>query len=140
MNWKKYALAVAAVFIIGRMMVSFLFFGLLFASTFDQVLPGARPEGKELHGPYMIATLIWSLAFVHLFGRWAANGGVMEGLRFGSIVWALYFLPMVVCYWAYFDLPVDWMTAGLVSGLGESIVSGALAAVIYRRKMTNAPS
>lgn len=134
MNWKKYLLATLAVFLVARTMVAFLFFGVIFNSVYDQPLLGARPEGEELLAPAFIVTFLWSLAFVYIFNKGHENKGLMEGLRFGLIVWSFYFIPMVTCYWAYFDLPFTWLTASLISGLAESLTAGFFVAIIYKVK------
>src|SRR5690242_4464872 len=134
MNWKKYWLSTAAVFIIARSLVAFLFFGVIFDSVYDQPINGMRTEGKELFGPAFLVTFIWSLAFVYIFIKGFENKGLREGLRFGLLTWTFYFLPMIVCYWAYFELPNDWPVASLVSGFVESLTAGLLVALIYKSK------
>jgi hypothetical protein len=134
MNWKRYLLSTAAVLVVARGLVAFLFFGLIFDSVYDQQLPGARPEGEEVHVATLIAMLFWSLAFVYIFLKGYQNGGLSEGVRFGLITWIFYFIPMVTCYWAYFALPVNWVVASYVSGIAESMTAGLLVAFIYKSK------
>jgi hypothetical protein len=138
MNKKKYWLAAMAVFIIARSLVAFLFFGVIFDSVYDQPINGMREEGKELFGPAFAVTFLWSLAFVYIFAKGFENKGLKEGLRFGLLTWVFYFLPMIVCYWAYFELPVDWLVASLTSGFAESLVAGLSVALIYKPKEVKA--
>ena len=138
MNSKRYWLAAAAVFIIARSLVAFLFFGVIFDSVYDQPINGMRAEGSELFGPAFIVTFLWSLAFVYIFAKGFENKGLGEGLRFGMLTWAFYFIPMIVCYWSYFELPADWLFASLLSGLVESITAGLLVSLIYKPKAANA--
>ena len=137
MNLKKYWLSTAAVFVIARTLVAFLFFGLIFDSVYNQHINGMRAEGEELFGPAFLVTFLWSLGFVYIFSKGFQNKGLAEGLRFGLLTWAFYFLPMLVCYWAYFELPVNWLTASLLSGFAESLVAGLLVAFIYKQKENN---
>ena len=137
MNHKKYWLSAATVFIIARTLVAFLFFGLIFDSVYDQPINGMREEGKELFGPAFIVTFLWSLAFVYIFIRGFQNKGLAEGFRFGMLTWLFYFVPMIVCYWSYFELPTDWLMASLTSGLVESLTAGLLVAFIYKGRKKN---
>jgi hypothetical protein len=134
MNTKKYWLSAAAVFIIARSLVAFLFFGLIFDSVYDQPINGMRAEGEELFGPAFLVTFLWSLAFVYIFAKGYQNKGIPEGLRFGLLTWIFYFVPMIVCYWSYFELPADWLMASLASGFAESLVAGLCVAFIYKTK------
>ena len=133
MNWKRYWLSVVAVFI-GRGLVSFLLFAVAFDSIYSQSMPGSRPEGEEVHVAGLISVLAWTLAFVYIFTKGYENKGWKEGIRYGLLVWVFYFIPMLTGYYAYFDLPLDFVLAGMVSGLAESLTAGVLAAVIYKPK------
>ena len=137
MNWKNYLLSTVIVLIVARGMVAFLFFGVVFDFVFDQPMIGARAEEEELHLPAMLAMLTWSLAFVYIFNRGFENKGLSEGVRFGVITFLFYFVPMIVCYWSYFALPVEWVYASLTSGLAESLTAGLSVAIVYKTKTIN---
>jgi hypothetical protein len=134
MNWKRYWLSTAAVLVVAKGLVAYLFFAVIFAFVYDKQLPGARPEGKELYAAEIICMIVWSLAFTYIFTKGYQNKGWREGIRFGLIVWVFYFIPMVTGVWAYFEVPVNWVIGGLVSGLAESLTAGLLVALIYKSK------
>ena len=134
MNWKRYWISTAAVFVVAKGLVAALFFAVIFDFVYGQPLPGARPEGEELHAAELICIIAWSLAFTYIYTRGHQNKGWTEGIRFGLIVWVFYFIPMVTGVWAYFEVPTNWVIAGLVSGLAESLTAGVLVALIYKSK------
>jgi hypothetical protein len=133
MNWKRYWLASVAV-IIGRTLIAFFLFAIVFSSVYDQEIPGGRPEGEELHIAGLISMITWALAFTYVFARGYQNKGWLEGIRFGLVVWVFYFIPMLTGYWAYFLLPTNWVMASLVAGLVESLGSGLITSLIYKGK------
>lgn len=130
-NWKRYWLSSAAVIIV-RGLIAFFLFGVVFSSVYDQILPGARPEGEEFHIAGFISMITWSLAFTYVFIRGYQNKGWIEGIRFGLVVWMFYFVPMLTGYWAYFQLPTNWVIASLVNGLAESLGAGLITSLIYK--------
>jgi hypothetical protein len=134
-NWKGYWLSTAAVLIVARGLVSFIFFAIIFDFVYDKPLPGARPEGEELHAAESICMIAWSLAFTYIFTKGYQNKGWTEVIRFGLVVWVFYFVPMVTGVWAYFEVPTNWVLAGLTSGLAESLVAGLLVGLIYKPRV-----
>jgi hypothetical protein len=133
MNWKRYWISAAAVFV-AKGLVEVLFIGVLFKSVYDQPLPCARPEGSEVHAAGLICMIVWSLAFTYIYARGHQNRGWTEGIRFGLIAWVFYFVPMITGFYGYYAMPFSWVMAGLVSGLAASLTAGLVVALIYKSK------
>ena len=133
MNWKRYWLSVAAVFL-GKGLIEILFIGVLFKSVYDQPLPCARPEGSEVHAAGLICMIAWSFAFTYIYARGHQNRGWTEGIRFGLVAWAFYFVPMITGFYGYYAMPFNWVVAGLISGLAASLTAGLVVGLIYRPK------
>jgi len=136
MNWKRYWIASVAVLVVAKGLVAALFFGVIFDSVYDQALPCARPEGSEVHAAGLICMIAWSLALTFIYTKGHQNKGWTEGIRFGLVVWIFYFVPMLTGFYGYYAMPFNWLIAGLVSGLAESLTAGLLAALIYKSKTT----
>lgn len=134
MNWKRYWISAVAVFVIAKGLVAALFFGVIFDSVYDQALPCARPEGSEVHAAGLICMAAWSLGFTYIFAKGYQNKGWPEGIRFGLVVWTFYFVPMLTGFYGYYAMPFNWVVAGLVSGLAESLTAGLLVALLYKSK------
>ena len=136
MNWKRYWIAAVAVLVVAKGLVAALFFGVIFDSVYDQALPCARPEGSEVHAAGLICMIAWSLALTFIYTKGHQNKGWTEGIRFGLVVWIFYFVPMLTGFYGYYAMPFNWLVAGLVSGLAESLTAGLLVALIYKSKTT----
>lgn len=134
MNWKRYWIAAVAVLVVAKGLVAALFFGVIFDSVYDLALPCTRPEGSEVHAAGMICMIAWSLALTFIYTKGHQNKGWTEGIRFGLVVWIFYFVPMLTGFYGYYAMPFNWLIAGLVSGLAESLTAGLLVALIYKAK------
>jgi hypothetical protein len=131
LNWPKLVIAALGILIVGRGLTSMLLFTCIFKRVFDQKLPAFRAEGDERWGVMLIGYASWSLVFSYLFGVVHPSGGIVHGLGFGALVWAIYFLPMVTAVYATFGVTRKWALAAVVIGAGESLVGGAVAGVVY---------
>ena len=134
MNWKRYWIAAIAVLVLAKGLVAALFFGVIFDSVYDQALPCARPEGSEVHAAGLICMVAWSLALTYVYAKGHQGKGWMEGIRFGLVVWVFYFVPMLTGFYGYYAMPFNWVVAGLVYGLAESLTAGLSVALIYKSK------
>jgi hypothetical protein len=112
-----------------------IFFGLVFTDAQEGTSTAFRAEGTENHGIAMLGYVAWSLAFTLVFARGFEKRGWLEGLRFGTIVWLLYFVPMTLGIYGYFVVGSEWVVFALISGLAESLACGSVAALVLR----NAP-
>jgi hypothetical protein len=127
----KLAIAALGILLVGRGLASMVLFTVVFRKAFDERLPAFRAEGEERWSVMFIGYASWSLVFAYLFGRIHPAGGVLQGLEFGGLVWAIYFLPMVTAVYATFGVTRKWAGAALVIGAGESLVGGAAAGLVY---------
>ena len=134
MSWKRISLS-AFLVLVTKAAVGVIFFGLVFTDVHEGAATAFRAEGTENHGIAMVGYVAWSLAFSFVFARGFENRGWLEGVRFGLIVWLLYFVPMTLGIYGYFVVGPEWTFFALISGLAESLACGSVAALVFR----NAP-
>ena len=134
MSWKRMAMSVFLV-LVTKAAVGGIFFGLVFTDVNEGTSTAFRAEGTENHGIAMVGYVAWSLAFSFVFARGFEKRGWLEGVRFGLIVWLLYFVPMTLGIYGYFVVSSQWTVFALISGLAESLACGSVAALVFR----NAP-
>jgi len=134
MSWKR-ILVSGLLVLVTKAAVGAIFFGLVFADVNEGAATAFRAEGTENHGIAMVGYVAWSLAFSYVFARGFENRGWLEGVRFGLIVWLLYFVPMTLGIYGYFVVSREWTIFALISGLAESLACGSVAAFVFR----NAP-
>jgi len=134
MSWKRISMSVFLV-LVTKVAVGAIFFGLVFADVHEGASTAFRAEGTENHGIAMVGYVAWAFAFSFVFARGFVNRGWLEGVRFGLIVWLLYFVPMTLGIYGYFVVGLEWALFALISGLAESVACGSVAALVFR----NAP-
>ncbi|MGH9867454.1 MAG: hypothetical protein ACREAA_04715 [Candidatus Polarisedimenticolia bacterium] len=134
MSWKRISMS-AFLVLVTKAVVGAIFFGLVFTDVHEGAGTAFRAEGTENHGIAMVGYVAWSLAFSFVFARGFENRGWLEGVRFGLIVWLLYFVPMTLGIYGYFVVGPEWMLSALISGLAEALACGSVAALVFR----NAP-
>lgn len=133
MNWKRFALATAAVFVLGQIL-DYLIHGVILMADY-QASPQQiwNPKMQEWM-PYMsLLGVGYSILFVYIFTRGYEAKGWLEGLRYGVII-ALFasVLPaftQAIIYPVPMSLAVKWAIFGSL----EMILFGIVAALIYRR-------
>jgi len=130
-TWRRIALCTFLV-LLTKAVVGAIAFGLVLS---DMGEGGAafRAEETEQHGLAMAGYVAWSFAFTILFARAFEQHGGREGLRFGLLVWLLYFVPMALGIHAYFAVSAAWSAFGVASGLAESLACGSVAGLVLRR-------
>ncbi len=134
MSW-KHILIGAFLVLVTKAAVGAIFFGLVFPDVHEGASTVFRAEGTENHGIAMVGYVAWSFAFSFIFARGFEKRGWLEGVRFGLIVWLLYFVPMTLGIYGYFVVGREWTFSALISGLAESLACGTVAALVFR----NAP-
>jgi hypothetical protein len=131
MSWKRIAVC-ALLVLVTKAAVGAVFFGLVFPGVLEGGSAAFRAEGTEKHGIAMIGYVAWSIAFSLVFARGFADRGRLAGLRFGLVIWLLYFVPMTLGIHGYFVVDAEWTICALVSGLAESLACGSVAALVLR--------
>jgi len=131
MSGKRMALGVLLV-LLTKAAVGAVAFGLVLADAPWGASPAFRAEGTEQHGVAMLGYVAWSIAFSILFVRAFRDRGWRNGLRFGLLVWLLYFVPMTLGIQGYFVVSGEWTAFALLSGLAEALGCGCVAALVFR--------
>lgn len=131
MTRRRYLPCALAV-LITKICVGAIAFGLVFGEASFEASPAFRAEGTENHGIAMLGYVLWALAFTLVFARGNPHRGRLEGVRFGLVVWMLYFVPMTLGIHGYFAVSFEWTATALVSGLAEALACGSVAARVCR--------
>lgn len=131
-HWQRFIACFFAVGVIAKGLVPGIMFGLLFADVMDSTSTIFRAEGTELPMLEVFGMIPWTFMFVLLYVKGTWQRGLKGGLQYGVCVWLLYFVPMLLAFWAWIAFTNQWVIAGLVSGLAQAIVGGLLVAWIYK--------
>jgi hypothetical protein len=76
--------------------------------------------------------LLVALLFTYIFIKGREGKGIMEGVRYGIIMWLFVSVPMSHAYYAVIAIPYSLCLAWCASGLIQILVAGILVAAIYK--------
>ena len=133
MNWKKFFIALIAIYVVGGIL-NFLVHGVLLMSTYQELASVWRPQSEM--DSYMwiqwVTSLFLCFFFVYIFVRGYEGRGIMEGVRFGLVIWAFMTIPSVYSQFMVYPLPYSLILKWLFSDLVIWVVMGVLTALIYK--------
>jgi len=135
MNWKRYAIAVAAVFVV-ILASGFVVHGTLLSEDYRALGPIMRSEEDAMsHLPYMLlAQLLMALAIVWIYAKGVEpKPWLGQGVRFGLALWVLTGVAIYLIYYAVEPLPSSLVVKQIVYGLLEGVPAGIVVAAIYRK-------
>lgn len=138
-NWKRYLLATAAVFVF-LFFFEFLIHGILLMDTYGETPSVWRSMSEmEANFPFTILLQLLLAAWLtYMFSQIYEGGGISNGLRFGLYFGV--FAGLLSGSW-YLVLPISaklgwsWFATSIAEGLG----AGALLGSIYRKRNNGSP-
>jgi hypothetical protein len=134
MNCKRLIIATLVIFVLLNA-IDYVVNTYLLASTYES------PELKKLWRPDMMSklwigyvfSLLTSLLFTYIFVKGYEAKGLLEGVRFGILIWLFMVVPVSHGYYVVLDkLPYSLCLQWCGYGLIEMLVAGILVAAIYK--------
>jgi len=135
MNWKRYGMAVVAVFVV-MLVFGYVVHGMLLAEDYRALTSIMRSEEDAMaHFPYMLlAQLLMALAVVWIYAKGVEpKPWLGQGVRFGLALWVLSGVAVYLIYFAVEPLPSSLVVKQIVYGLLEGVPVGIVAAAVYRK-------
>ena len=113
---------------------TFVFFPLLglLLRPFGSGLLTAELQAGFLFLCAVPSTVQSSIAFTALFVRGSRRRDWIEGLRFGLLIWLLYFVPMTLGIYGYFSVGDTWPVLAILAGLAEALACSLVATLAAR--------
>ncbi len=134
MNWKRFGLAALCV-LLSMMTTGFLVHGVLLVGDYKALGSMMRnDEDAVAHFPLnLIAHIAMALAIIWINAKGVEQKPWLDqGLRFGFAFWLVGSISVYLIYCAVQPLPGILVTKQISYGLLESLLMGAVVAVIYR--------
>jgi hypothetical protein len=131
MNWKRFSTAAIAVFVAVQAL-EFILNGVLMKSANESLKGLWRPNMSSRAWLMYVFSALVAVLFTYIFVKGRENKGLVEGIRFGILMWLFITVPMNVTWWVM--LPIGWtiVLRWIVAGLLEMLVAGLLVAAIYK--------
>jgi hypothetical protein len=131
MNWKRLIVAALAVFV-SVQVLEFALSTIFMKSANEEVASLWRPDMRSKIWLMYVLSVLVALIFTYVFVKGREGKGLLEGVRFGLLMWLFITVPMNGAWWVMLPIPLAIVVRWILIGLVEMLVAGILAAVIYR--------
>jgi len=131
MNWKKLLIAFIVIYVVGGI-ISFIIHGIILMETYESLANIWRPDMERVMWVQWVTSLFFCFFFVYVFAKGYEGKGIMEGIRYGLIIWAFFAIPSIYGQYMVYPIPYSLVLKWLFSELISLLIYGVLAAVIYK--------
>ncbi len=131
MNWKNFFIAFIVIYIVGGLL-NFLIHGVLLMETYESLSEIWRPDMDRLMWLQWITPLFSTFFFIYIFAKGREGKGILEGLRYGLIIWAFMSIPMIYGQYMVYPLPYSLVLQWLFSDLFVLVILGILVSLLYK--------
>jgi hypothetical protein len=133
MNTKRYFVASLAVFV-AAVVLDYVIHGVILKSAYEATKTIWRPDVDSKAWIIALVDFIIAFPFTYIFVKGYEGKGIMEGVRFGTVVGVLICVPMSYGTYAMLPMPYSLAFQWFLYGLIETILMGITAAAVYRPK------
>jgi len=130
MNWKNFFITFIVIYILGGIL-NFVIHGILLMDTYDALSAIWRPDMERLMWLQYVTPLFLSFFFVYIFAKGREGKGVMEGLRYGLIIWGFLSIPSIYGQYMVYPIPYSLVLKWLVSDLVILVILGITVSLVY---------
>jgi len=136
LNIKQWVIASIAVFV-GMSILEFILHVVILSSWYAAEAQHSwwrsEEEMSSLRGWMYLGYAFYALLFTLIYSKgYEGKPGLGEGLRYGFWVGLLVHLPKMFVLHAVYPYPGKILVTWMVGGLAESIILGAIVAMIYK--------
>ena len=137
MNKKRWVVASLAVFVVA-MVLEYIFNNYCLKDVYLATAQFWRPEADmmKLMPYYWVALFVAAFFFTYIYikGYEAKSCGIGEGFRYGLIICLFVNLPIAAIVYATMPVPTKLPVEWFITGMGEYIILGIVAGLIYKKE------
>jgi hypothetical protein len=131
MNWKRLIVAALAVFV-SVQVLEFALTTLFMKSANEELASLWRPDMSSKIWLMYVLSILVALIFAYVFAKGRDGRGLLEGVRFGLLMWLFISVPMNGAWWVMLPIPLAIVVRWILFGLVEMLVAGILVSAIYK--------
>ena len=131
MNWKKFWITFVVLYVTGgilNMLIHMVWLG----STYQALTNVWRADMDKYMWIQWVTPLFYTFFFIYIFAKGLEGKGLIEGVKFGLIIWGFTSIPMIYGQFMVYPLPYHLVLKWLFADLVVLQVMGILTAIIYR--------
>ena len=140
LNVKQWVIASIAVFV-GMSILEFILHGVILSSWYAETPQYWRPQEEMMGmmGWMYLGYAFYALLFTMIYSKgYEGKPGLGEGIRYGFWVGLLVHLPKMFVLHAVYPYPGKILVTWMVGGLVESLILGAIVAMLYKSSQSSA--
>jgi Na+-driven multidrug efflux pump len=132
-DWKKLLLAFVVVYVAGQVM-SYLIHQVWLQPTYATLASVFRSEADMMPKMWimLVSAAVFSFFFCYVFARGYEGKGLVEGARYGAIIGLFFGVSSVYDQYVVYPIPYSLALNWFLSTFAFSVVSGILAAAVYK--------
>ena len=131
MNWKNFFITFIVLYILG-FALNFVIHGVILAATYNSLNDVWRPDMDRLMWVQAVTALFLTFFFIYIFARGREGKGIMEGLRYGLIIWGFMSIPSIYGQYMAYPLPYSLVLKWLVADLVVMVILGITVSLLYK--------
>jgi hypothetical protein len=131
MNWKNFFITFIVIYILGGIL-NFVIHGVLLAAAYESLIEVWRPDMDRLMWLQWVTPLFYTFFFIYIFAKGREGKGIVEGLRFGLIIWAFMSIPNIYGQYMVYPLPYSLVLQWLISDLVVLVILGIAVSLLYK--------
>lgn len=133
MNVKRFILASLAVFVL-FIGFDFLVHVLILGPQYEAIKGIWRIDMDKFMWIINVAELLFAFVFVYAFTKGYEGKGILEGIRYGVIIWILVQVVGTVSQLVIYPIPKELALQWIGYGLVQYLVFGVVTSLIYKEK------
>ena len=131
MNWKKFWIAFIVLYITG-MVLNMIIHLFILGPVYDQLQHIWRQDMDRYMWVNYVTALFYTFFFVYIFAKGYEGKGIMEGVRYGLIIWGFYSIPVTYGQFMAYPIPYSLVWQWLIADLVVLIIIGIVLSLIYK--------
>lgn len=133
---KTFWIGYVVVFVVAQA-INFLVHGLMLDSTYKSLAAVFRPEEQMMNMMWImfLGGAVSLLLFCYIFTKGYENRGIAEGVRYGALIGALFFIPYSLDQYVVYPITPYLTHMWLISGILTFAVLGGVFSAIYKPRI-----
>ncbi len=131
MNCKRFFAASIVVFVAVQLM-EYVVNNVILMPTYESLKQLWRPDIESKMWMWYPLGLLTALLFTYIFIKGREGKGILEGVRYGIIIWLFASVPFSHAFYVMINIPYSLCLQWCGFGLIEMLVAGILVAAIYK--------
>ena len=131
MNWKNFFITFIVIYIVGGLL-NYLIHGVVLMETYQSITDVWRPDMDRLMWLQWITPIFLTFFFIYIFAKGNEGKGIIEGLRYGLIIWAFMSIPTIYGQYMIYPLPYSLVLKWLIADLVVFLILGTLVSLLYK--------